>query len=227
MLNPDNLSTFSSAVLSERMDGEWSYDPISGRYRGKNGRFLSQAAVEALVDGRIKKLDSQLKDFTKRLINGNITIDQWQGSVREALKPAHIQAAMVGVGGKQALSQSDYGRIGQRLRSEYAYLQNFASDLLGGRISAPMALARIGLYAESVRGSYWEGTTIRREKEGYTLMRRILDAQAVHCQDCIGYAARGIVPLGAVPMPGQRCACRSRCKCRIEHLRQQFPSVGV
>ena len=227
MLNPDNLSTFSSAVLSERMDGEWSYDPISGRYRGKNGRFLSQAAVEALVDGRIKKLDSQLKDFTKRLVNGDITIDQWQGSVREALKPAHIQAAMVGVGGKQALSQSDYGRIGQRLRSEYAYLQNFASDLLGGRISAPMALARIGLYAESVRGSYWEGTTIRREKEGYTLMRRILDAQAVHCQDCIGYAARGIVPIGAVPMPGQRCACRSRCKCRIEYLRQQFPSVGV
>jgi hypothetical protein len=227
MLNPDNLSTFSSAVLSERMDGEWSYDPISGRYRGKNGRFLSQAAVEALVDGRIKKLDSQLKDFTKRLVNGDITIDQWQGSVREALKPAHIQAAMVGVGGKQALSQSDYGRIGQRLRSEYAYLQNFASDLLGGRISAPMALARIGLYAESVRGSYWEGTTIRREKEGYTLMRRILDAQAVHCQDCINYAARGIVPIGAVPMPGQRCACRSRCKCRIEYLRQQFPSVGV
>lgn len=227
MLNPDNLSTFSSAILSERMDGEWSYDPISGRYRGKNGRFLSQAAVEALVDGRIKKLDSQLKDFTKRLANGDITIDQWQGSVREALKPAHIQAAMVGVGGKQALSQSDYGRIGQRLRSEYAYLQNFASDLLGGRISAPMALARIGLYAESVRGSYWEGTTIRREKEGYSLMRRILDAQAVHCQDCIGYAARGIVPLGAVPMPGQRCACRSRCKCRVEYLRQQFPSVGV
>jgi hypothetical protein len=59
------------------------------------------------------------------------------------------------------------------------------------------------------------------------LMRRILDAQAVHCQDCINYAARGIVPIGAVPMPGQRCACRSRCKCRIEYLRQQFPSVGV
>lgn len=227
MLNPDNLSTFSSAVLSERMDGEWSYDPISGRYRGKNGRFLSQAAVEALVDGRIKKLDSQLNDFTKRLINGDITIDQWQGSVREALKPAHIQAAMVGVGGKQALSQSDYGRIGQRLRSEYAYLQNFASDLLGGRISAPMALARIGLYAESVRGSYWEGTTIRREKEGYSLMRRILDAQAVHCQDCIGYAARGIVPIGSLPMPGQRCACRARCRCTVQFYRQQMPSIVV
>jgi hypothetical protein len=219
------LSPLSDSL--PRFDAAWSYDPISGRYRGENGRFLSKAAIEALVDGRIKKLNGQLQDFTRRLIDGNITIDQWQGSVREALKPAHLQAAMVGVGGKDALSQSDYGRIGQRLRSEYSYLQNFASDILAGRVSAAMALARIGLYAESVRGSYWEGTTIRQEKQGYSLMRRILDPQAQHCQDCISHAARGIAPIGSLPMPGQRCACRSRCKCRIEYLRQQFPTVGV
>jgi hypothetical protein len=210
-----------------RFDAAWSYDPISGRYRGENGRFLNKAAIEALVDGRINKLSTQLRDFTRRLIDGNITIDQWQGSVREALKPAHLQAAMVGVGGKDSLSQADYGRIGQRLRSEYSYLQNFASDILAGRVSAPMALARIGLYAESVRGSYWEGTTIRQEKQGYSLMRRILDSQAQHCQDCIDHAARGIAPIGSLPMPGQRCACRSRCRCRIEYLRQQFPTVAV
>ena len=213
--------------LLPRFDAAWSYDPISGRYRGANGRFLSKAAIEALVDGRIKKLNGQLQDFTRRLIDGNITIDQWQGSVREALKPAHLQATMVGAGGKDALSQSDYGRIGQRLRSEYSYLQNFASDILAGRVSGAMALARVGLYAESVRGSYWEGTTIRQEKQGYSLMRRILDSQAQHCQDCIDHAARGIAPIGSLPMPGQRCACRSRCRCRIEYLRQQFPAVGV
>jgi hypothetical protein len=219
------LSPLSDAF--PRFDAAWSYDPISGRYRGENGRFLSKAAIEALVDGRIKKLNGQLQDFTRRLIDGNITIDQWQGSVREALKPAHLQAAMVGAGGKDALSQSDYGRLGQRLRSEYSYLQNFASDILAGRVSGAMAVARIGLYAESVRGSYWEGTTIRQEKQGYSLMRRILDSQAQHCQDCIDHAARGIAPIGSLPMPGQRCACRSRCRCRIEYLRQQFPTVAV
>jgi hypothetical protein len=219
------LSPLSDAF--PRFDAAWSYDPISGRYRGENGRFLSKAAIEALVDGRIKKLNGQLQDFTRRLIDGNITIDQWQGSVREALKPAHLQAAMVGAGGKDALSQSDYGRLGQRLRSEYSYLQNFASDILAGRVSGAMALARVGLYAESVRGSYWEGTTIRQEKQGYSLMRRILDSQAQHCQDCIDHAARGIAPIGSLPMPGQRCACRSRCRCRIEYLRQQFPAVSV
>ena len=229
MLSLPDVSTFAETILSieTRFDAEWSYDPISGRYRGENGRFLSQKAIEALIDGRIGKLDRQLKDFTQRLIDGSITVDQWQGSVREALKPAHIQATMVGAGGKTALSQADYGRIGQKLRGEYAYLQKFASSLLADRLSGPLALARIALYAESVRSSWWEGLSIRRGREGYSLMQRILDSQAQHCQNCLDYAARGIVSIRSLPMPGQRCACRARCRCSVRYLRQQAPVVQV
>ena len=227
MLSLLDISSFAETILSieTRLDAEWSYDPISGRYRGENGRFLSQKAIEALIDGRIGKLERQLKDFTQRLIDGSITVDQWQGSVREALKPAHIQATMVGAGGKAALSQADYGRIGQRLRGEYAYLQKFASSLLADRLSAPMALARVALYAESVRSSWWEGLSIRRAREGYSLMRRVLDSQAQHCQDCLAYSSRGMVPIGSIPLPGQRCACRVKCKCSVQYYRQQFPST--
>lgn len=125
------------------------------------------------------------------------------------------------------MGSAEYGRIGQRLRAEYAYLQQFAADLMAGRISGAMALARVQLYGESIRGSYWEGTSIRQEQQGYSLMRRILDPQANHCQDCLDYAARGLVPLGSVPLPGQRCACRARCRCSVEYKRQQFPGASV
>lgn len=225
MLN--DLSQFTAAVLSSRMDAAWSYDRNTGRYRDEKGKFLSKAAIDALVDGRINKLGVMLKRFTNMLIDGSITLDQWQGSVREAIKAAHIQAAIIGHGGRDDMGSAEYGRIGQRLRQEYSYLQGFARDLLEQRSSRAMALARIGLYAESVRGSFWEGSSIRQEQEGYSLMRRILDPQAQHCQDCLDYAARGLVPIGSVPLPGQRCACRARCRCRVEYKRQQFPSVQV
>jgi hypothetical protein len=225
MLN--DISQFSSIVLSTRLDAAWSYDRGTGRFRDDKGRFLSQASVEKLVDARIDKLESSLKRFTRMLGDGNITLDQWEASVREAIKGAHIQAAIVGYGGKDQMGASEYGRIGQRLRSEYAYLQGFALDLLEQRISFPMALARIGLYAQSVRGSYWQGTELRKQEQGFSLMRRILDPQAQHCDDCLGFAAQGIVPIGSVPLPGQRCACRARCRCRVEYFRQQFPNVGV
>jgi hypothetical protein len=188
---------------------------------------LSAKAVEALVDGRINKLGAELRRFTRMLTDGSITLDQWQGSVREALKLVHVQAAIIGNGGRESMGAADWGRIGQRLRVEYAYLQNFANDLLGARVSYPQSLARIGLYAQSVRGSFWEGTAIRSEKQGYSLMRRILDTQAKHCQDCLDYAARGVASIGSLPLPGQRCACRANCRCTVKYFRQQAPSVQV
>jgi hypothetical protein len=209
------------------MDAEWSYDRNSGRYRDAKGRFLSKEAVGKIVDGRIGKLETQLKQFTRMLGDGSITLDQWQGSVRESLKAAHIQAATIGYGGRSGMGSAEYGRIGQRLRGEYAYLQGFVRDLIDGRISAPMAVARIGLYAQSVRGSYWQGTEMKEQQRGFSLMRRILDDQAVHCQDCLSYSSKGVVPIGSLPLPGQRCECRSRCRCRVEYFRQQFPVTMV
>ena len=226
MYSLNDLSKF--ATIISRLDAsDWRYDPISGRYRGANGRFLSGDAVEALVDGRINKLARLLRLYTNMLSNRDITLDQWQESVREALKLAHVQAAIIGSGGRDSMGAVEWGRIGQRLRAEYNYLETFARDLLAGSVSTPMALARIGMYAESVRGSYWEGTSLRQERQGYSLMRRILDGQAKHCQDCLDYAARGVVPIGSLPLPGQRCACRSNCKCRVKYLRQQAPVVAV
>lgn len=210
-----------------RFDAEWSYDPMSGRYRRPSGQFMSEKAVASLVDGRINKLSENLRRYTRMLVDGNITLDQWQGSIRDALKTAHIQATVLGHGGRDQLGAAEYGRIGQRLRSEYAYLQQFARDLLDGRVSAPMALARVQLYAESVRGSYWEGTTIRQERQGYSLMRRVLDPGAQHCDDCLRYAGRGIVPINSLPMPGQRCACRARCRCSVQYKRGAVPVVPV
>jgi len=219
MLN--DLAAFSNAIMSTRMDAEWSYDRKVGRYRNEKGQFLSKKAVGAIVDGRISKLEQQLKSFTEKLVNGSITLDQWQGSVREAIKIAHIQVATIGYGGKAEMGRSEYGRIGQRLRSEYTYLQGFV------RISAPMAMARIGLYAQSVRGSYWQGTEMKEQQRGFSMMRRVLDNQAVHCQDCIGYAARGIVSIGSLPMPGVRCECGARCKCSVVYYRGQAQVVPV
>ena len=210
-----------------RFDAEWSYDTNLGRYRRPSGQFMSEKAVMALVDGRIDNLGQQLRRFTQMLADGNITIDQWQGSVREAIKAAHIQATVLGHGGKDGMGSAEYGRIGQRLRAEYTFLQNFAGDILAGRVSTAMALARVQLYAESVRGSYWEGSSIRQERQGYSLMRRILDPQAQHCDDCLRYARAGLVSMGSLPMPGQRCECRSRCRCSVEYKRNAVPTVPV
>lgn len=210
-----------------RFDATWSYDPLSGRYRRPNGQFMSNKAVASLVDGRIDTLGTNLRRFTEMLVDGNITLDQWQGSVRASLKNAHIQATVLGHGGRSGMGPREYGRIGQRLRAEYTYLERFARDIVAGRVSGAMALARVQLYAESVRSSYWEGTTIRQEKQGYSMMRRVLDSQAKHCSDCIRFASMGLRPIGSLPLPSQRCACGANCKCSVEYKRGAGINVTV
>jgi hypothetical protein len=177
MLN--DLSSFSSAIMSSRMDAEWSYDQRSGRYRDEKGRFLSKASVGKLVDGRIDKLETQLKRFTRMLGDGSITLDQWQGSVRESIKAVHIQAATIGYGGRSEMGSAEYGRIGQRLRAEYTYLQGFVRDLLDGRVSAPMAVARIGLYAQ-----IGAGLLLARHGNARTTTWVFVDAPHPRCSSC-------------------------------------------
>lgn len=225
MSSLNDLAGFAEAVM--RFDASWSYDPISGRYRAENGRFMSKRAVEALVTSRIDRLGVQLRKFTRMLSDGNITLDQWQQSVRQALKAGHVQAAIIGNGGRANMTAADWGKVGARLSQEYKFLEGFARDLLAQKVSTPMALARVGMYAEAVRGSYWQGEEIRQEKQGYSLMQRTLDPEAKHCDDCIRYARAGIVPLGNLPLPGSRCACRSRCRCSVRYLRGQAPAAMV
>ena len=149
-LSPASLLS-EAIALSARLDEDWSYDPRTGRYRAANGRFLSGATVEAIVDGRINRTKSDLRDLTAGLAEGRLTLEQWQVQVRAELKRAHIQAALVGNGGRQGMDAAAWGRVGWRLREEYRYLEGFARDLLEQRVSVPMALARIGLYGDSVR----------------------------------------------------------------------------
>ena len=92
----------------------------------------------------------------------------------------------------------EYGRIGQRLRAEYTYLERFARDIVAGRVSVPWLLL-VCSYTLSLYVAATEGTTIRQEKQGYSMMRRVLDAQAKHCSDCIRYASMDL---------DQSAACR-------------------
>jgi hypothetical protein len=79
------------------------------------------------------------------------------------------------------------------------------------------AEARIDLYAESGKVSYFKGEKTAASRAGKSFARRILGL-AVHCEECLEYFDRGIVPLSELILPMQECSCRVRCKCSVEYL---------
>jgi hypothetical protein len=210
-----------------RLDAEWKYDPLTGRYRRPSGRFMSEKAVVALIDGRIDKLGKDIAPLhgccqmeTSRWINGKEACEKLS-KVRTFKRLCWVMVAGL-VWALKSMAASVKSFVRNTL-----ICRILLATYLAGRVSTPMALARIQLYAESVRGSYWQGTTLRQKKQGYSMMRRVLDSQAAHCDDCLRYAAAGLVPIDSLPMPAQRCECRANCRCSVEYKRGAGINVTV
>jgi len=77
---------------------------------------------------------------------------------------------------------------------------------------------RLKRYISSPAWSWYNtGRAERKRRQGYREMRRIAPLDRKTCQACLGYHAQGWQPIGLLPMPGKRCNCYDRCRCRVEY----------
>jgi hypothetical protein len=188
-------------------------------YDRKTGKFVSSNTVKGVMDRYNKYgLEANLKGLTERLISGDITLDKWQVEVAKELKYAYKINLMLGRGGKNAVSYSDWGRMGAQLKFEYKRLNLFAQEIYEGKLTEKQILARIKLYANGPRSYYFVGETLAKEAAGYTLERRHT-TPAEHCQSCLDYESMGWQPIGTLPPPGIGSECMHNCKCYKRYRR--------
>lgn len=107
-------------------------------------------------------------------------------SMREALRDTYVAEYLAGRGGRNAMTQADWGRLGHMLREQYTYLNDFAADVAAGKLSEAQIAARAASYFNSATQAFERGRA----------------------------AARGL-SLPAMPGDGST-ECRSNCKCRWE-----------
>lgn len=208
-----------SLTLDAATDNTYfDYDKRVNRYRDlETGRFLKKSVVDYLTEQRIGLAKTDLSTIGNLLWDGKISLSTWQSETREVLKVLHAQQYMLGIGGKAQLEKSDYLTIGRELKKQYEYLANFAQELTEGKMTLAQAKARLDLYAESGKVSYFQGEKTAQIRSGKGFARRIL-GMAVHCNECIEYFNRGVVPISELILPCQECSCKNRCKCSVEYL---------
>jgi hypothetical protein len=153
--------------------------------------------------------------MTQRMIDGKMSLGDWQRSMAKEIKDAHIISATAGRGGRDQMTQSDWGRVGARLRFEYKHLNDFAQEVKDKGITGN-TLNRAGMYGEAPRTAFYDGLTAAKKVAAFTEERRITNSKET-CPDCIGYEAQGWQPIGVLPEPGQRSVCGHNCKCEKEY----------
>lgn len=165
----------------------WSWDPVSRRYRdGNSGRFLSHEKIARIRNDYAATHRQWADDLASNLASRDLTVARWELEMRGRLKSVYLSQYMLGRGGKNAMTQADYGRVGRMLVDQYGYLRTFATDLTTGTLSVAQIGARMQLYFESA-------------------------VQAFERGKAVAYDADLILP--AYPGDG-RTDCRARCKCR-------------
>lgn len=193
------------------------FDAVSGRYRNATtGRYTSRVEVRREVDRVIAKSSTRVQGFGRDLRDGRLTLDQWRASMRNEIRTQHLVAAMAAKGGREQMTQSDYGRVGQLVRKQYAYLDNFARDIDSGKVPLDgRFLARSSLYSSASRGTYHAVERTEMLARGFDEEKNVLGA-AEHCDGCLFESARDWVAVGDLAPIGQRL-CRTNCKCRIQY----------
>ena len=200
----------------------YTYDPRlrggAGGYRDdSNGRIVPLAEARDALDRTLQNAEDPIRALFEQIRERRISLADWQLQMRELTKNAHISAAVTARGGFDQMSQADWGRVVQRIRNQYEFLDNFAQQIASGQ--QPLdgrTLLRMQMYQDSAIETYLIFENRQMTNAGFNEERSVLDSKAQHCGDCPTEAAKGWVPIGTLIPIGQR-QCLTRCRCTMEY----------
>jgi hypothetical protein len=175
------------------MPSPWVWDDRAKRYRNtSSGRFITHRTAVKLRDGYTEAKKADMDRLSRRLINKQITLQEWTLEMRRQTKDAYNVQAMLARGGRNNMTQADWGRNGGLLQRQYRYIDNFARDIDAGKLSEGQVRTRARMYIESSTQAF-ERTRA---------------------------ASQGVPSLPQYPGDG-RTVCRANCQCHLNYKEQE------
>lgn len=185
-------------------------------YDLETGQFVSNAAVREGLESVMDASALQMNALTQQLIDGGISLADWQTGMMQQIKITHTTSAALSQGGWAAMTQSDWGATGQLIRAQYDYLRNFAAEIASGK--QPLdgrALVRADLYADAANGTFAEMGRRDAIESGFDEEMRELEDTINACDGCIEQAMLDWQPIGTLKAIGSQ-ECSTRCRCEFK-----------
>lgn len=127
------------------------WDASVGRYRRKNGRFISRNSVLAIL-GQYLAFTDPIYAILERYVDGRLSANAFIRLVKNEVKEAAIVAYLVGRGGRAQMTPADWGRVGSVIKEQYRFLDRMAQDL--PNISEGQLRHRLAMYLNSTREAF-------------------------------------------------------------------------
>ncbi len=193
----------------------------AGAYRDPaTGRILPNAFARAALDDYIDSAQDTPAALYNLMRSNQISVADWTLQMRDHIKDVNLNAAISAMGGRDQMTQADWGRAGQLIRRQYEFLDKFALQIANGLSIDGRILERMKMYTEAAVGTHERFTRLRMGNAGYDLERSILDPspKVRHCTgagSCVEQAARDFVAIDSdnplIPIGRRICLSRDRC----------------
>ena len=199
----------------------YRWNQAAGRYISSNGQFVSQTTIRTELDKALDNVTDRLVSLSGQFRSGAIDGRTWQIESMSLIKQAHLIGGAMEKGGWANMTSSDFGRIGQIVRQEYAWFNNLVGQLESGQQRLDGTLdSRMRLYGQAGRGTYHKFEREDRFTQGYDEERRILhgrdNCKASKRPGCLDEAAKGWQVIGQMTPVGS-CTCLSNCRCSVSY----------
>lgn len=193
-------------------------DTGAGRYRDtKTGRFVSAHRVRDALDRTLDGADDVTGVLADALKERSINLAEWQVRMSQHVKATHLNAVALERGGWANMTPADYGRAGQIIREQYAYLRRFVDDIATGRQRLDGSLnVRARMYTQAGRKTFHKSRHASLRDGPVTHVRSRLHP-ADHCEECVALDGKWFkIGDPRYKLPGDRI-CRVNCHCTEEY----------
>lgn len=201
-------------------DQTYTWSRESQRFRSlETGRYVSERDIRDLVDKVADLASRRMGDAAARFRAGQIDVGTWIAESQAIIKDSQIAAALLAYGGRAQMGPSEWGRVGQQIKTQYAYLNRMAADVLDGKQRMNGRLdARARQYGQAARSLY-ENTRRQQSAQAGLSFERNVRHSSEGCAGCVAASNAGWVPIGTLPPIGSRSPCRQGCRCTLAYSR--------
>lgn len=200
----------------------WRWNELAKRYQqsGPPYHFLSRTRALELVDESIQSATVATDELARLWTDGQLSATDLRGLLRREVKNEYLRQGIFGKGGREQMTFSDWGTIGNQLRGQYAEIEKTLNDLITyPDLTEGQVKVRFGNYMRGARQAYERLHTVSQglppgvlpdypgagntqcsvgckcnwrieETEDSWLCYWTLEPGAEHCPDCLIYAAQ-------------------------------------
>jgi hypothetical protein len=208
-----------------RQGSPYVWVPEAARYRdGATGRFVKPEVVRLWAQDSVTAAQDVVGGASNKVGNGVIPPESWYDTMRSEIKNQYITQYLTGIGGRNNMTQADWGRIGGMIADQYRYLERFYAEVQTGELSAEEIDRRARMYINSAREALSRSNRESHKIAGYTKKHWVLGPTENHCKNCPAFDALGWVDIdyryevdGREAIPGNGATeCLTSCQCHEE-----------